>query len=292
MSNISNIYSKIGAYGSAYNAGNSGKNVSDKDKTAGSDSVKNSKDAKTAAGSDSKVKESNQTFKSSLGIVKSGNLGKVVGEPKLSDKAMEYYKELKQKYHNMDFILVSKDQMANVKANAAAYGKANKTVVLIDEEKIERMATDESFRNQYEGIIDKAANSFQQIKESLAASGANVKGFGMSVNDDGTASYFAVLEKSSKAQSDRIAKKRAEKAEEKKVQDKKANKKKAEERIEKAREERSGKVKDDDSERVVVKADSIEELIQKVQDKAASFKEDTVMTDSELSLGGNVDFSA
>lgn len=310
MNNISNIYSKIGAYESAYNASSSSKKTSEKEKSSGSDSIKNKLDSKAAdsakGGSDSKVKESNQTFTSSLGIVKSSNLGKVVGEPQLSDKAAEYYKELKQKYKNMDFILVSKDQMANVKANAAAYGRANKTVVLVDEDKIERMATDESFRKQYEGIIDKAANSFQQIKESLSATGANVKNFGMTVNDDGTASYFAVLEKSSKEQSNRIAKKRAEKAAEKKVQEKKANKKKTEERLEKAKEERSSKIddksnikndrkekiNDSESERVVVKADSLEDLLQKVQDTAASFKSDTVMTDQELSVGGSIDFKA
>ena len=40
----------------------------------------------------------------------------------------------------IDFILVSKDQKANAQANAASYANGNKMVVLIDEEKIERMA--------------------------------------------------------------------------------------------------------------------------------------------------------
>ena len=35
------------------------------------------------------------------------------------------------------------------KANAAKYANGYKTVVLIDEDKIEQMATDEKFRKQY-----------------------------------------------------------------------------------------------------------------------------------------------
>ena len=35
--------------------------------------------------------------------------GKTIGEPKLSDKAKEYYEKLKKKFSTMDFILVSKD---------------------------------------------------------------------------------------------------------------------------------------------------------------------------------------
>ena len=46
----------------------------------------------------------------------------------------------------MDFILVGKEEKGAVARNAAAYGNANKPVVLIDEDKLERMATDDSFR--------------------------------------------------------------------------------------------------------------------------------------------------
>ncbi len=36
--------------------------------------------------------------------------GAVIGTPELSDKAKKYYEQLKKKYSNMDFILVSKDK--------------------------------------------------------------------------------------------------------------------------------------------------------------------------------------
>lgn len=44
------------------------------------------------------------------------------------------------------------------------------------------------------------------MSSKISATGASVKGFGMQVNDDGTASYFAVLKKSSAAQKQRIEK--------------------------------------------------------------------------------------
>mgnify|MGYP007104309987 CR=1 FL=1 len=82
-------------------------------------------------------------------------------------------------------------------------------VVLIDEEKIERMATDENYRKQYEGIIKNAASGLSQLKSQIESSGQsqNVVGYGMKVNDGGTATFFAVLKKSSADQKARIEKK-------------------------------------------------------------------------------------
>lgn len=94
----------------------------------------------------------------------------------------------------MNFILVSEDMKEQAKANAACYANANKMVVLIDEDKIERMAEDENYRKQYEAIIANAASGMSQLGSSIAATGASVKGYGMQVNDNGTATYFAVLE--------------------------------------------------------------------------------------------------
>ena len=162
--------------------------------------------------------------------------GQTIGNPQLSEKASKYYEQLKKKYSNMNFILVSEDQKENAKANAAGYANSNNMVVLIDEDKIERIS---------------------QLASSLSATGTSVKGFGMQVNDNGTASYFAVLEKSSAAQKERIEKKAAEKKEAKKTAEKKAEKKKNEERLEKKRKE-TGDVDDtDDTETVTVTASSI-----------------------------------
>lgn len=225
--------------------------------------------------------------------VSQANYGKTIGEPKLSDKAAKYYDELKKKYSGMDFILVSKDQKEQAKAQAASYANKDKMVVLIDDEKIEKMANDEKFRKQYEGIIAKSALGMSELGDKLATSGANVKGYGMQVNDDGTASYFAVLEKSSAAQKARIEKKAVEKREAKKAEDRKAAKKEQQERLEKSR-DKSGKVEKagkDDSDTVTITASSMEELLQKVSDQSYYFKSDSVQTEAEKQVGSKFDFS-
>ena len=109
-------------------------------------------------------------------------------------------------------------------------------------------------------------SGISQLASSLSATGTSVKGFGMSrLMINGTASYFAVLEKSSAAQKERIEKKAAEKKEAKKTAEKKAEKKKNEERLEKKRKE-TGDVDDtDDTETVTVTASSIEELLEKIK---------------------------
>ena len=159
--------------------------------------------------------------------------GFVVGDVSLSKEASDYYNKLKSKFGGMEFVLVSKDHKAAVQANVSKYGNANKPVVLIDDEKLERMATDKDFREKYEGIISMAQNQLASMKNDLSSSGAAIKNFGMSVNADGSSDYFAVMEKSNKEQAERIEKKREEKAQAKKEARKADAKKLAEKRAEK-----------------------------------------------------------
>lgn len=219
--------------------------------------------------------------------------GKTIGKPELSEKAAKYYESLKKKYSNMDFILVSEDQKEQAKAQAGSYANPNKMVVLIDEDKIEKMAEDENYRKQYEGVIQNAASGLSQLGSQLASSGANVKGYGMQVSDDGTASYFAVLEKSSEAQKERIEKNAVKKKEAQKAEDKKAHKQEQQERLEKSRNKNKteSKTEGKDDESVVITASSIEELIQKVQDQTQLFMSDSVQTEDEKKVGSNFDFS-
>lgn len=273
MSDISNIYSKVGAYESAYQ--------------------NTQKPSKAGASNSTKKAESNDKANS-----KSNISGKTVGNPTLSDKAGEYYKELKKKYHNMEFILVSDDQKENAKKNAASYASHGKTVVLIGESEVEKMATDENFRKKYEGLIDQAEATFKAFAEKASGMGANVAGYGVQVNDDGTMSYFAVLKKSSEAQSERIAKKQAEAKAQKKADNKKAEKEKQAKRLEESREshkaDSSDKVKgfkNDDSEKVTLTADSFDSLLQKIGDFVQAERSDNVITEAEKNVGQNIDFS-
>lgn len=230
-------------------------------------------------------RESDQTrVNDTAKATKSGNYGKTIGDAKLSDEAAKYYEKLKKKYSNMDFILVSKDQKANAQANAGAYANAGKMVVLIDEEKIERMATDENYRKQYEGIIRNAASGLSQLKSQIEASGAsgNVKGYGMKVDDGGTASFFAVLKKSSADQKARIAKKAAEKKEAKKAAKK--------EKEEKLHDKKNTADIEEDEDTITITAGSIEELVKKISDYTFEYKSDTMQTEGERQVGQHIDF--
>lgn len=181
----------------------------------------------------------------------------------------------------------------NTKAQASNYANANNMVVLIDEDKIERMAEDENYRKQYEGIIANAASGLSQLGQSIAATGANVKGYGMQVNDGGTASFFAVLKKSGAAQKERIAKKAEQKKEAKKAEAKKAKKKEEQERLENKKDSRiddnSGIEEDEDT--VTITASSMEELLQKIQEYTQKYMNDDVKTDDEKKVGQQFDYS-
>lgn len=216
--------------------------------------------------------------------------GRTVGNPELSEKAAKYYEELKRKYGNMNFILVSKDQKEFAKANAAKYGKPNQTVVLIDEEKIERMAEDEKYRKQYEGIIAQGASGLNQLKNKLASMGLNVKTCGIKVNDNGAASFFATMDKSFKAQNKKIQQRRADKKAAKKAEDKKAQKKKQEEKLKQIREDKKV-IEEDDEGEITFMADSIDELLEKIGKMDYVFSNDSVRSDEEKQVGQQFDFS-
>ena len=154
------------------------------------------------------------------------------------------------------------------------------------EEKIERMATDENYRKQYEGIIKNAASGLSQLKSQIESSGQsqNVVGYGMKVNDGGTASFFAVLKKSSADQKARIEKKAVEKKEAKKAEEKKAEKKEKQDKLKEAQQT------SDDDDTITISAGSIEELIKKINDYTFSMKSDNVQTEAELQVGQHIDF--
>ena len=260
-------------------------------KVASSDSSKESQTSKVETKGFTPI-----DTKSSL-VPKTTEYGNTIGDVKLSDKAKDYYNQLKGKFHNMEFIAVSKDMKAQVQANAAAYGNANKMVVLIDEEKLERMATDESFRKKYEGIIAMSQTKMAEAKNSLTSSGASVKNFGMSVDSNGKESFFATVEKSQDLQKKRIEKKAAEKKEQKAKEKKKAEKEAREERLQKAKDKKAEKTDSDkedaeaidNEEYITFEANSVDELIFKVQNYSYNSAAGRVMTESERMVGSKFD---
>ena len=245
------------------------------------------------------TKEADKTTK------KSKVSGRTIGDPVLSDKAQKYYEKLKAKYSNMDFILVSKDQKANAQANEAEskkgmYQSSKELLVLIDSDKIEKMAEDEEYRAKYEGILNNAASRLNQMKDSLGSKADSVSSFGMTFDDHGNASFFAVVDKSLASQRERIADKKEAAAKEKKkaqreAQEKRAEEKKADRTDKKGKTDGTGKAKDtektSDADKVTVSASSWEELLKKIDNVIYESRADSVMTKEEKAVGQSFDYS-
>lgn len=247
------------------------------------------RNTKTASGSNTS-KTSQTTDSSSVKKTKVTH-GKTIGEPKLSENAQKYYEKLKKKYSNLDFILVSSDMKEQAEANAGRYADKNRMVVLIDEEKIERMAADEDYRKQYEGIINNATKQLPQIKDSLGINAGRVKSYGMKIDDGGNASFFAVIDKSYAAQRERIEKKAEQKAADKKKAAKAAEKERLEEARSKKAEDKKKAEKYDEDNTVTVTANSVEELLKKINDVIFRQMSDSTRTEQERQVGQKFDFA-
>lgn len=220
--------------------------------------------------------------------------GRTIGNPKLSDKALKYYEQLKRKYGNMDFILVSPEMKEQAERMKGAYASNKELLVLIDSDKIERMAQDEEYRRKYEGILDSAGIRMQQMKKSLGANADRVKSYGMTFNDHGNASFFAVVDKSLALQRERIKEKHEENVKNKKEAAKKAEKEKAQEAAGESR-TGAGKTKREDDDSVTVTASTWEELLEKInlviENAAFEERSDRALTEQEKKLGQSIDYS-
>lgn len=260
--------------------------------------TKNTKETKESA----QVKEVKKVLKNS-GVTNSEAYGKTIGEPQLSEKAAKYYDSLKSKFGDMDFVLVANDSIEGAEQKTASIANGGKTIVLIDAEKIERMAEDEDYRNKYEGIIKTAQKELPELAKQMSGL-KSIDSFGMRVGDDGKVSFFAVSKKNNDAVNEKMAQKRAEKKEQAKKDAKKAEKKKAEEKLKETREtkkakesEQAKKAKEAEEEEFdpddyeVLEADSIEELLKLVQDREFNFRSDNVMTEQEAMIGSMFDLS-
>ena len=134
------------------------------------------------------------------------------------------------------------------------------------------------------------------------ANNTNVKTIGMQVGNDGRASFFAVMDKSAKDFQSKIEAKRAAKKEAAKKEARKGEKEERQEKLEEARAEKkeAGKAeKAAQAEKVpeeedyeILMADSIEDLMSKIDDWTFAFKSNNVQTPAERTLGQSIDFRA
>ncbi len=220
------------------------------------------------------------------------NYGKTIGKPKLSDEAAKLYDELKKKYSDMDFTLVSRDMIGMAKQMAPGMGNPNKMVVLIDEDKLEKMASDPKFRQEIENKIMSARNQMPKLTQMMQKNSA-ISQVGMQFTKDNRAQFFAVVDKSFKDLNERLAEKRAQKKADAKAAEKKEAKAEAKEKLdEKLAEKLHGDkaLQKPDERYEIITADSIEELMQKVEDYMFLLRSDNVMTEQEMTVGQHIDF--
>ena len=110
----------------------------------------------------------------------------------LSDEAKEYLSKLKEMYPDYDFIIA--DFKTDEDASRLLSQGKGSINVLITPDLLERMATDEATRNQYEEVIAGAAGQFEEINENLTDEAKSlVKSLGISIDSDGNVSFIARL---------------------------------------------------------------------------------------------------
>lgn len=162
----------------------------------------------------------------------------------LSDAARNLLKELQKKYSNMEISVAnwSSDEEQDYYASKCSKDYS----VLIAPEALEKMAVDESVRQQYESILDGAGENSEKLQSELGDDIKKIGSFSITIDKDGKVSYAVKLIQD-------FAQRNAERTEEAK---KAAQEKKTEQ-------EKKDEKKDDKR----IEADSIDELIAAIKAK-------------------------
>jgi len=156
------------------------------------------------------VKNKNNDTKTSTGRKTSASQSNVT-QPKLSDKAQDLLEKLKKTYGNMDFMVAGKGDDAKELLSRGT----KEFSVLFSAEELEKMASDKKYEKQYMDKVQGAVRMSEQINKQFGFGPASEKGnitkIGIAFHSDGSASYFASLEKMSASQRDRIEKAKEQK---------------------------------------------------------------------------------
>ncbi len=167
---------------------------------------------------------------------------------KLSDKAYDLLKELREKYGNMEISVAkwSTDEEQDYYARNCTKDYS----VLIDPELLERMAADEDVRAEYEAILSGATDNSKKITEALGEDVDKIQSFSITMDANGKISYAVQLIKDFEERNANRNEKTAEELREERLEEKKAEKKEAQkERLE------------------TIRADSLDELLAKIKEK-------------------------
>lgn len=144
-----------------------------------------------------KRKEQDKTSKADSSK-KADSAKKTNNSVQLSDKAKSLLQELKKTYTNMDFFVADYDS----DEEAASYlSRGTKEYsVLIDSEELERMAADDSVKEQNLAYLDDAVGKLEEMKTQLGDHKDEVVHLGITIGKDGKMTFFAELEKAGERQ--------------------------------------------------------------------------------------------
>lgn len=191
-----------------------------------------------------KTDNTEETAEEALGNIAAEEEENIPDEEKLSDRAKEFLKNLREKYGDYDFFATEKigDTQELTKNSTKAYS------VILTNDEIEKMAADEEYADEVMGKVGSAVDTVKRLEanEELGE-GVKFTHISISFDDQGNTKLFAQLEKMTAEQQER-----AEEAKEKRAEEAKE---------EKAEEE---KTKNPLVKRFSVEATSEEELLQKI----------------------------
>lgn len=153
---------------------------------------------------DSTINKKTQSKTSKTTSSRTGNTQKTGSNVQLSNRAKALLQELKNTYSNMDFMVADYE----TEEEAASYlGRGTKEYsVLIDPEELERMASDDSVKEQNLAALDQAVGKLDEMKEQLGDRKDEVIRIGINIGKNGEVSYFAELEKAGERQKEFVDK--------------------------------------------------------------------------------------
>lgn len=132
-------------------------------------------------------------------------------ESKLSAKAQDFLKSLREKYGNYDFMVSANPDAAQTVGSTKEYS------VIFTPEEIEKMAEDDDYAQKVMGKVGNAVDMLKNISEKDLGEGVQFSQLSVSFDDEGNMKLFAQLEKLSADQKERLEAAQEKRAEERKA---------------------------------------------------------------------------
>ncbi len=205
--------------------------------------------------------QKNQKSDAASSVVKTQEKKVDSSEEKLSAKAKEYLKNLREKYKDYDLVVADPDKDTKDISDASD----KEITVIFDSDELEKMAEDEEYGNAQLQRMESAIEESKKLNDQLQAEDGSfpdgmISKITIEFDSTGNMKIFAELEKSSAMQKERIEANKEKQKEEKKAEEKKTAEQKAAEKYSKQSEKSQ-----DYSQKTSVEASSFEELLEKIK---------------------------